>query len=72
MSKWNDASSANERSVVTAAELGSRDVTEGVASRSRFPDPITAEQRAAAARIRVAYDKKRGRKTEAWIQRLAG
>lgn len=35
-------------------------------------DPITPEQRAAAARIRVAYDKKRGRQTEAWIRRLAG
>lgn len=35
-------------------------------------DPVTAGQRAAAARIRVAYDKKRGQKTEPWIQRLAG
>ncbi len=38
----------------------------------RDVDPITPEQRAAAARIRVAYDRKLGRQTEAWIKRLAG
>ena len=34
-------------------------------------DPVTDEQRASAARIRMAYDKKRGRQTENWIKRLA-
>lgn len=42
------------------------------ASGSARRDPVTAEQRAAAARIRIAYDKKRGHKTEAWIRKLAG
>lgn len=34
-------------------------------------DPVTDEQRASAARIRMAYDKKRGRQTESWIKKLA-
>jgi hypothetical protein len=34
-------------------------------------DPISAAQRAAAARIRIVYDKKRGHKTENWIKKLA-
>lgn len=32
---------------------------------------VSAEQRAAAARIRITYDQKRGHKTEGWIKRLA-
>jgi hypothetical protein len=34
-------------------------------------DPITDAQRASAARIRMSYDKKRGHKTERWIENLA-
>lgn len=34
-------------------------------------DPITDSQRAGAARIRMAYDKKRGVKTPQWIVDLA-
>lgn len=34
-------------------------------------DPVTDSQRAAAARIRVAYNKKAGIKTEPWIKELA-
>lgn len=35
------------------------------------PDAVTDAQRAAAARIRMSYDKKRGHQTEAWIRNLA-
>ena len=34
-------------------------------------DPITPSQRAAAARIRVAVDRKLGRRSEPWILELA-
>ncbi|QIS38176.1 hypothetical protein [Clavibacter capsici] len=34
-------------------------------------DPITDAERASAARIRIVVDKKRGRKTEDWIKKLA-
>lgn len=34
-------------------------------------DPLTDSQRAVAARIRVAYDKRRGQETAEWIKRLA-
>lgn len=34
-------------------------------------DPISDSQRASAARIRMAYDKKRGVKTQQWIVDLA-
>lgn len=34
-------------------------------------DPITDSQRAGAARIRMAYDKKRGVKSPQWIVELA-
>ena len=53
-------------------------VTQGTASRvaqgsaQGVPgDLVTDEQRASAARIRMAYDKKRGRQTEGWIRKLA-
>ncbi|OQJ62183.1 hypothetical protein FGG90_12980 [Clavibacter tessellarius] len=34
-------------------------------------DPISDAERASAARIRIMVDKKRGRKTEGWIKKLA-
>ncbi len=34
-------------------------------------DPISDAERASAARIRIVVDKKRGRKTEDWIKKLA-
>ncbi|WP_233548888.1 hypothetical protein [Clavibacter lycopersici] len=34
-------------------------------------DPISDAERASAARIRIIVDKKRGRKTEDWIKKLA-
>ncbi len=34
-------------------------------------DPVTDSQRAVAARIRVAYNKKAGIETEPWIRELA-
>ncbi|MFC5379458.1 hypothetical protein [Aquipuribacter nitratireducens] len=34
-------------------------------------EPVTDEERVAAARARVAADRKRGVETEAWILRLA-
>lgn len=55
-----------------AADARTASATPKAPSASPDVDPITPEQRAAAARIRVAYDKKRGRQTEAWIKRLAG
>jgi hypothetical protein len=54
------------------ASAGQKPVTARSDSQPAGSDPITAEQRASAARIRIAYDKKRGRDTEAWIRELAG
>lgn len=34
-------------------------------------DPVSDAQRASAARIRMAVDKRHGRTTDAWIQKLA-
>lgn len=38
---------------------------------SRRGEPITDSQRASAARIQIAYDRKRGVKSERWITELA-
>lgn len=34
-------------------------------------DPVSDAQRASAARIKVAVDKRHGRKTDTWIAKLA-
>lgn len=34
-------------------------------------DPVSDAQRASAARIRIAVDKRHGRSTDAWIKKLA-